>query len=275
MWHSACLQHAVQVRRMFPGERNDSSKGFVIFLLTVSCLTAPPVTAGVETTRLSNTCLTLEEIISRMTAADSERRDGLEEYSAVRKYTLHNDRKVKTAEMLVRATYRKGSGKSFEIVSSQGAEGMSGRVLHRLMDAEAEASKKDTRDQSRVIPRNYDFEFLGKEMRDGRLCYLLQITPKTKSKYLLNGKVWVDTDDFGIVRLEGRPTANVSFWVGKPYVVMDFEKVGDFWLISHNQSRADCKFIGAMELTIEYSGYQVMGSQSLAKARRTYNSSLE
>ena len=210
-----------------------------------------------------------------MTAADSERRNNLEEYSAVRKYRLHNDRGTRSAEMQVRVTYRKGEGKAFEILASEGAEGMSGRVLRRLMDAEAEASRKETRDQSRVIARNYDFELLGTEMKNGRLCYLLQLIPKTKSKYLLSGEAWVDAEHFAIVRLEGRPTANVSFWVGKPYVVMDFEKVGDFWLISHNQSRADCKFFGPMELTIDYSGYQVTGSQSLAKVRRTYNSSLE
>ena len=244
-------------------------------LLSISCLAAPWRVAWAETTRLSNPFRTLDEIVSGMTVADTERRDALEEYSAVRKYTLHNDRRMKSAEMDVHVTYRKGEGKAFEIISSQGTDGISGRVLRRLMDAEAEASKKGTRDQSRVTPRNYDFELLGTEMKNGRLCYVLALTPKTKSKYLLSGKAWVDAEQLAIVRLEGRPTANVSFWVGKPYVVMDFDKVGDFWLISHNQSKADCKFLGPMELTIEYSGYQVTGSQSLAKVPRTYNSSLE
>lgn len=252
--------------------------GFVLFLLSAPCLQVGVAGAVVETTKCPNPCLTLDEIVSRLTAADSERREGLEEYTALRKYTLHNDRKQKTAEMVVRATYRKGEGKSFEIVSSQGAEGMSGRVLRRVMDAEAEASRKETREQSRLTPRNYDFELLGKEMRDGRQCYVLGLTPKLKNKYLLNGKAWIDSGDFGIVRLEGRPPANVSFWVGKPYIVMDFAKIGDYWLISHNQSRADCKLIGTMELTIEYSKYQVTGigqREALAGARRSYNRSLE
>ena len=258
--------------------REDRRNGLVLLLLSIPCLQVAFAGAVVETTKCTNPCLTLDEIVSRLTAADSERREGLEEYTAVRKYMLHNDRKQKTAEMVVHATYRRGEGKSFEIVSSQGADGISGRVLRRVMDAEAEASRKETREQSRLTPRNYDFELLGKEVRDGRLCYVLGLTPKLKNKYLLNGKAWIDVDDFGIVRLEGRPPANVSFWVGKPYIVMDFAKVGDFWLISHNQSRADCKLIGTMELTIEYSKYRVTGTgqrEALAGARRSYNRSLE
>src|SRR5689334_21961390 len=103
-------------------ERGNRVIGFVFFLLSASCLQGPISAAVVETTRPVKPCLTLDEIVSRMTVADSERRDGLEQYTALRKYTLHNDRNQKTVEMVVRATYRKGEGKSFEIVSSQGAE---------------------------------------------------------------------------------------------------------------------------------------------------------
>ncbi len=46
----------------------------------------------------------------------------------------------------------------------------------------------------------------------GRLAYVISITPKTSNKYLSRGKIWVDADEYAIVRIEGEPAKNPSFW---------------------------------------------------------------
>lgn len=219
----------------------------------------------VETTEPA-TCsiLNVDQIVAKMIQADTNRRACLQQYSVTRRYTLQTERMKKSAEMVVRGVYRKGEGKSFEILSSEGAEGISGHVLRHLLDAEAEASRKEPHGQDRVTPQHYDFQLLGMENRDGRLCYVLTLKTKAKSKYLLNGKAWIDARDFAIVHMEGKPSASLSFWVGKPYISMDFEKVGDFWVIARNQSYADARLVGASELTIEYRGYQIQGTSLTA-----------
>lgn len=215
--------------------------------------------------------LTAEQIVHRVGRAEDRRREVLMEYSATRRYLLHNPRMKHDAEMLVRVNYRKGQGKFFQVLASGGAEGISRRVFDKLLTGEAEGSHKNNVDRN-LSSQNYEFRLIGWEVREEHRCYVLELTPKTKSKYLLNGKAWIDAEDFAVVRIEGRPSASLSFWVGKPYIVQEFEKVGDFWMASRNVSRSETRLLGTSDLTIESSGYLVNGaggeSVAVSQARR-------
>ena len=228
--------------------------------------------AQVETTKTPSPALTSDEIVARLTRADTQRHDGLEQYSVVRKYILSTERADKTSEMVVRMEFRRGQGKTFEILSSTGADGIRGHVLRRLLEAEVDASKDEALDKSKVTHQNYSFRLLGTETKDSRLCYVLELTPRTKSKYLLHGTAWIDAQEWAIVRMEGRPSASVSFWVGKPLVTMEFDKVGDFWLISHNYSHVESRFVSATDLRIDSSDYQVQAVGQRASIRRDSSS---
>jgi hypothetical protein len=71
-----------------------------------------------------------------------------------------------------------------------------------------------------------------------------------------------------MVRLEGRSAARMSFWVGRSSIVEEFQKVGRLWLLSRNQSAANCRFIGRTELTIEANDLEVPGAARVAIAQR-------
>lgn len=182
------------------------------------------------------------------------------EYTGVRHYTLRNKRFGKSAEMSVLVTYRRREGKSFKVLESRGSEDIQRRVFQKLLDAEIEASQT-TRWNARVTPENYDFRMVGIERLDDRCCYVVHISPKAKSKYLIEGEIWVDATDYGIVRMEGRPSESISFWIGKPHIDQKFERVGEFWLASHNRSTANSRLLGASELNIEYGPYQIDGGK--------------
>jgi hypothetical protein len=42
--------------------------------------------------------------------------------------------------------------------------------------------------------------------------YVLRVSPKSRSKYVYRGKVWVDGTDFAVRRIEAEPAQNPSFW---------------------------------------------------------------
>lgn len=200
----------------------------------------------------------VDQIVARMVQVEDQQRLNLRQYSVERRYILHNNRLKNNAELVARINYLQGEGKRFEIVSKRNVQGMFGHALEKMLVAEAENSR-DGGGQNRISPRNYLFELMGTEVLDGRPCLVLKLTPKAKNKYLLNGRVFVDASEYAIARLEGHPAANVSFWIGKPYIVQDYRKIEGFWLASHNRSLVNAKLVGETELTIEYGEYDVQG----------------
>ena len=242
------------------------SKRLVFWFIAAAVAPASFLHGGVEITGSSQFYRSADEIIRKMTDADRARHEEMKEYSSLRTYTLQSHRMKTPAQLLVRVEYRKDEGKTFEIIGSEEAHGIAGSVLRRVVETEAEASKRDGFEQGNVTSQNYDFQLSGTELREGRLCYVLALLPKAKSKYLLRGTVWVDAQDYAIVRIEGRPTANVSFWAGKPSIVLEFQKVGAYWVVSRNRSHAEARFVGATDLTIDCSGYVFKGTEQTAQA---------
>jgi hypothetical protein len=97
----------------------------------------------------------------------------------------------------------------------------------------------------------------GSEEVDGRKSFILEATPKTKSKYLFQGKIWVDSENYGIARIEGSPAQNPSFWVRKTAFVHKYRRFGPFWLAVSNTSLTDALMFGKTDVSIEYSDYRI------------------
>jgi hypothetical protein len=207
--------------------------------------------------------LPLQAITSRMAQVDEEKHANLPDFVVMRKYILHNSRMKRDAEMVVRVSYSKAHGKTFQVVEASGVEGISKKVFQHLIEAEKEASKADNRARGSINPQNYTFELVGTEILDGRRCYVLNIHPKMKTKYVFNGKVWVDAEDFAVAKLEGHPAANISFWVGKPLITQTWRKTGEFWMAASNCSRSESRILGSSELTVQNTDYR-FGSTTAA-----------
>lgn len=192
----------------------------------------------------------------------------LREYTSVRRYVLENKRISKRAEMTVRVKFRYPGHKEFEVISEQGSGTIRKRVFRKMLDSEIEASRDGLRDATQITPRNYTFRLIGSEELAGRKSFVLEVTPKTKNKYLFQGKVWVDAEDYGIARIEGTPAQNPSVWVRKTSFVHRYEKNGPFWLAVSTTSSTDVWVFGRTELLIEYSGYRI-NEQSAGKPSET------
>lgn len=203
--------------------------------------------------------LTAEQIAERMTQMDQWRVAVLQDYTVTRRYVLDNKRFHKHAEMEVRMTYSYPGKKEFVVLSESGSGAVRRRVFYKLIEAEVEGAQHQ--DQTRITPANYEFELLGNEAQDGRPCYVIAVTPKTKNKLLLRGRVWVDAQDFAIVRIEGSPAKNPSFWTRKIHFEHRYQKIDPFWLAATNRSETDVWIFGKTELTIEYLGYQINRGQ--------------
>jgi hypothetical protein len=198
---------------------------------------------------------TADEVVARMMERDSQGQSSLRGYTAARRYVLENRRHHKRAEMLVKVECLENGSKEFQTVSEAGWGAARSHVFPKLLESEKEASQPDLRERSRITPENYTFEMVGKESLNDRGAYVIEITPKTQNKYLVKGRIWVDVNDYAIVRIEGRPAKNPSFWIKSVHFVHTYQKNGPFWLPATDRSVTDVRFIGATELSIEYYDY--------------------
>jgi len=194
-----------------------------------------------------------EDVVARMMQFDAQRQSELTGYTALRHYAAGN--KSRRAEMLVRVTCDSRGAKQFSILSEEGSGSIRKRVFHKLLSEETEASRHETRNSTRLTPANYDFQFVGQEKLETGPAYVLAVSPKTANKYLIDGKIWVDANDYSIVRIEGQPARNPSFWVRKVHFVHTYERVWAFWFASATHTTSEIRIFGSSELTIENSDY--------------------
>jgi hypothetical protein len=204
---------------------------------------------------------TAGDVVDRMIAHDRERQAVLHGYTAMRRYVLENQSHHKRAEMVVRMTYGGDGSKQFEVISTDGWAGARKHVFPRLLEAETEAARPDLVERSRITPGNYTFELSGTESVRGRVAYVMAIEPKTPNKYLTRGRIWVDADEFAIVRVEGEPAKIPSFWFKSVHFVHDYDKIGSFWLAVSDRSVTNVRVFGATEMTIEYFDYKPNAAQ--------------
>jgi hypothetical protein len=201
--------------------------------------------------------LTAVEVIQRMLESDKARRSALQEYTSNRRYVADNKRFSKHAEVAVREKYVYPGKKQFETVSESGSDYIRRKVINKLIEAEQDAAQNENRDQTRITPENYKFELLGTEEQEGHPCFLIAVTPNQSKKYLMKGRIWVDQKDFAIVRMEGSPAKNPSFWTRKVEFTRRYQKHGPFWLAASIESESELLVAGKSSLKIEYLDYVI------------------
>lgn len=158
--------------------------------------------------------------------------------------------------MDVHLEYKLGLGKHFDTPSIPAVHGLARRSLLNLLKEEEKASREHDQN-GRINSAHYDFASLSLEYLGARPCYRVQLKPWRKSKYLIDGEVWIDAKEYAVVQIKGHLSQKPSFWVKRPEVEQRFEKVQNFWLPSYHRSAVRITFVGETILTIEYSKYQV------------------
>jgi len=202
--------------------------------------------------------ITAQQVVAQMEARNLARSALLARYVCLRRYSLSNLRFHKTAELSVRMTYAYPGHKAFEVLSEQGLSIIRQRVLKKMLEAEEEASRDGVRENTQISTRNYSFRLVGAEAQQGRPAYVLEVNPRTVSKFLMRGRIWVDCEDFAIVRVDAAPALKPSALIHNVHVVQQYVKVGPVWLPLYNHSMSDSIFFGHTDVAIESSDYQMV-----------------
>jgi hypothetical protein len=232
---------ALQVRR-----RRFYILGSIIVAAALMIRTLPADPVGVSADR----------ILAGLEGENNRRNVLLKEYSVSRQYTLENFRFGKQAAVTMLMSYRQAGGESYTVLTRSGSESLNG-IIDQILASEASASLPLEKARHEITAANYRARLLGTEAVAGRTCYILELTPKSKNRLLIVGKVWVDTGSYAMVRVEGQFAASMSMLLGAPHISEDFVEVNGFSLPGRVRSVTSTFLLGRTVLEILYSNYQL------------------
>jgi len=225
--------------------------------------TGPLAAMPASTTGVVSGDAILQELVSH----NEWRQSRLQGYSEKRIYRVVNEHGAVSAEEDVSVKFEAPDIKRYTVTAEHGSSVIRRLVFQRLLDSEVETAGGRLRRESAITPANYRFQFLGEDQLDGRPCYVVEATPTRKAKYLFEGKVWIDSEDFAVAKIEGQPANNPSWWTRKIHFVRRYEKVGDFWLPLSDESVNEVRIFGVYILSIEHQDYEVTTENQKAEGR--------
>jgi hypothetical protein len=194
----------------------------------------------------------VQEILDRMEAQNAFQDRKLLEFRVLRKFYAANFRFKIDSTMYVQTIFRRPDQLQSTVTSSEGSSLIRSHVFDKILEAENETRARKDKQQVDIIPSNYDFALVGAEDCNGRSCYRMRISPKRRDKFSLDGEVWIDAQDYSIVRIHGAPARRPSIWTLKTEIDRRYMKVDGVWLPERMDSSSNIMIGGHSVLSIEY-----------------------
>ena len=222
-------------------------------------------TAAVETqlTYTAPAGLTGDEIVAKVLERNRLRNEQLQRYAAVRTYEIRNLEGKLAAQAVVRVDYQAPDKKTFKKTSEKGPGIVRYLVFDRLIQSESETSSGREHHNSAITAANYTFTLAGEEEVGLYRCFVLEATARRKDKYLFEGKIWIDAEDFAIVKIAGHPAKKPSFWINRADFLRQYQRIDGFWLPCRDETSVDVKIYGRRVFTVVHQQYVVNPSNPL------------
>jgi Outer membrane lipoprotein-sorting protein len=202
-------------------------------------------------------------VFTELVAHNGVRNDALLEYKVTRTYQVADLNGKVHAREVGQMEYQAPDRKTFVVTSEEGSALVRHLALNPLIASEIKAATGKDRHDSSITPENYTLELLGEEQLGSYHCFVARAVPKRRDKYLFEGKVWIDAQDYAVVRIEGHPAAKLSFWIKRADFVRQFQKIDGVWLPQRDETIVDVRLYGKKVLTIDHRDYTVRANHEL------------
>jgi len=200
-------------------------------------------------------------IIRGIDAAVYSRADNVLAFTDTEHYAVYrgSDETHPAAEMAVTDNYRKGVGKSYDILSQSGSSIIQKIGLHPLLENEKSINDPARVSQSWFTSANYNMKLRSGAIQSihGRLCYTLEITPKREAPNMIIGRIWVDAKDYTLVKIEGIASKSPSPFAGTTHMMREYINIGGYSMAAHAHAESDSFLFGRTVVVIDYSNYHL------------------
>ena len=200
-----------------------------------------------------------DTVITHVEAVIRARFEHIAKYAVREHYAVYRNGAAETAaEQTVQVTYQKSTGITYTTVSRVGSSMWLNRAIEPALESEREVNDVTMRHQVMLTADNYEFEVdPARDSVNGRDCFVLDLKPRRKSPYLLNGKAWVDAKTYLLVRIRGTQSRSTSLLAGVPLITRDFAPISGFAMVVHEEIEAHTFLFGQTVIKIDYDGYDI------------------
>jgi len=209
-------------------------------------------------------CQTEQDItalIQRIDAANEQRYANVLGFTDTEHYQVFrgDDQAHPAAEMTVKVTYRKGVGKTYDILSQSGSKIIQKFGLDPLLENEKAINDPAVVKNSWFASANYDMKVKAVESKqiDGRTCVALAITPKRKAPNMIDGTLWVGAQDGKIAQVEGEASKSPNPFAGTTHMRREYTLIQGYSMARHARAESTSPIIGRTVVTIDYTDYQL------------------
>ncbi len=200
-------------------------------------------------------------IIRQIDAAVAARVDKVLGFTDVEHYAVYRggDETHPVAEMTVRDTYTKGSGKQYTVLSQSGSSVILRFGLKPLIDNEKTINLPGKVEKSWFTSTNYEMTMKpgGAQNLNGRDCYVLAIKPKSEAPNLIVGTLWADAKDGALVQIQGVASKSPSVFAGTTHMMRQYANIDGFSMAMHARAESTSVLFGRTVVTIDYSDYHL------------------
>jgi hypothetical protein len=200
-------------------------------------------------------------IIHHIDAANQARVENVLGFTDREHYAVFRgaDQTHPAAEMTVVSTYRKGTGKSYSIVSQSGSSIIRRFGLQPLLDQEKKINEPRNVEESWFTSANYEMHLKPGVTRNigGRDCIAVSISPKHKAPNMIEGTLWVDAKDDSEVEVEGVASQSPSIFTGRTQMMRQYRNIDGFAMATHARAESDSHLFGKTVVVIDYSDYKI------------------
>ncbi|MGC1107477.1 MAG: hypothetical protein WA876_13150 [Candidatus Acidiferrales bacterium] len=201
----------------------------------------------------------MTEIFSKLIAHHNWQEAHLDRLSVVRTYRVENSKGKTVAKEVVTMKYRTPESETFTIISGEGSAFVRNHVFQRLMKHEGKRIRDNKDPDSLITSKNYTLAVIGRERIGSSNCTIVHAIPKRKETDLFDGKMWIDDQDFAIVKITGHLAKSPSFWIKQVDFSRYYENIGGFWLLLREEAVSEVRIFGKETLTINFQKYSVNG----------------
>jgi hypothetical protein len=199
------------------------------------------------------------EILQKIDAMTQARYEHVAGFSDTEHYAVYRgaDQTTPAAEMTVRVTYRKGTGKSYKVLSQSGSGIIQHFGLRPLIENEQEINDPAKVAESWFTTENYEMHVAAGQTRmlEGQTCVAVAIKPKRKAANMIDGTVWVDAKSGAILEVDGIASKAPSIFAGTTHMMRDYAMMDGYAQATKARAESSGMF-GKTVVEIQYSDYR-------------------